>query len=69
LEAIAAVVIGGTSLMGGKGSIIGTVVGTLIMGVLTNLFRLRGVDTNVEMMAKAVIIIAAVRLQQGRKSL
>ncbi len=68
LEAIAAVVIGGTSLMGGKGSIVGTVVGTLIMGVLTNLFRLRGVDTNVEMMAKAVIIIAAVRLQQGRKT-
>lgn len=68
LEAIAAVVIGGTSLMGGKGSMLGTVVGALIMGVLTNLFRLRGVDANMEMMAKAVIIIAAVRLQQGRRS-
>jgi len=64
LEAIAAVVIGGTSLMGGKGSIWGTVIGTLILGVLTNIFRLRGVDINVEMMVKALIIIAAVWLQQ-----
>jgi ribose transport system permease protein len=64
LDAIAAVVIGGTSLAGGKGTVWGTIVGTLIMGVLTNLFRLRGVDINVEMMVKAVIIVAAVRLQQ-----
>lgn len=67
LEAIAAVVIGGTSLMGGKGSIFGTIVGTLIMGILTNIFRLRGVDINIEMMVKALIIIAAVRLQMTKK--
>jgi ribose transport system permease protein len=67
LEAIAAVVIGGTSLAGGKGSIWGTIVGTLIMGVLTNIFRLRGVDVNVEMMVKAVVIIAAVWIQQARR--
>lgn len=66
LEAIAAVVIGGSSLAGGKGTIWGTIVGTLIMGILTNIFRLRGVDTNVEMMVKAVIIIMAVRLQQRK---
>jgi len=65
LDAIAAVVIGGTSLAGGKGSIVGTIIGTLIMGVLTNIFRLRGVDINVEMMVKAGIIIAAVWLQQA----
>lgn len=65
LDAIAAVVIGGTSLAGGAGTIAGTLVGTLIMGVLTNIFRLRGVDINVEMMIKAGIIIAAVWLQQG----
>jgi ribose transport system permease protein len=68
LEAIAAVVIGGTSLMGGRGSIGGTVVGSLIIGILTNVLRLNNVDANVEMMAKAVIILGAVWLQQtGRK--
>jgi len=67
LEAIAAVVIGGTSLMGGSGSIAGTVVGTLIMGILTNILRLNNVDNNLEMIAKAVIIVAAVWLQQAGK--
>jgi ribose transport system permease protein len=64
LEAIAAVVIGGTSLAGGKGSMLGTLVGTLIMGILTNLLRLNNVDSNTEMMLKAGIIIAAVWIQQ-----
>jgi ribose transport system permease protein len=66
LEAIAAVVIGGTSLSGGKGSITGTIVGTLIMGVLTNILGLNNVDSNVQMMLKAVIIVAAVCIQQKR---
>jgi ribose/xylose/arabinose/galactoside ABC-type transport system permease subunit len=66
LDAIAAVVIGGTRLSGGKGSIFGTIVGTLIMGVLTNMLRLRNVDSNVEMMVKAVIIILAVAVQRQR---
>lgn len=65
LDAIAAVVIGGTSLAGGRGSIAGTIIGTLIMGVLTNIFRLKGVDINAEMMVKAGIIVAAVWLQQA----
>jgi ribose transport system permease protein len=64
LEAIAAVVIGGTSLAGGKGNMPGTLIGTLIMGVLTNMLRLNNVDSNTEMMLKAVIIIAAVWIQQ-----
>jgi ribose transport system permease protein len=64
LDAIAAVVIGGTPLTGGKGSIIGTVIGTLIIGVITNIMGLRGWDENVKWMAKAVIIIAAVLFQQ-----
>ena len=65
LDAIAAVVIGGTRLSGGKGSISGTIVGTLIMGVLTNMLRLNNVDSNVEMMIKAVIIVLAVAVQRA----
>ena len=66
LDAIAAVVIGGTRLSGGKGSISGTIVGTLIIGVLTNMLRLNNVDSNVEMMIKAVIIVLAVAVQRER---
>lgn len=68
LDAIASVVIGGTRLSGGKGSITGTIVGSLIMGVLTNMLRLKNVDSNVEMMIKAVIIILAVATQKQRKT-
>ncbi len=68
LDAIAAVVIGGTRLSGGQGTIAGTVIGTLIMGVLTNMLRLNDIDSNVEMMIKAVIIVLAVALQRSRKS-
>jgi ribose transport system permease protein len=64
LEAIAAVVIGGTHLAGGRGSIAGTVVGTLIMGTLTNVLRLNNVDSNIELILKSVIIVATVWLQQ-----
>jgi ribose transport system permease protein len=67
LDAIAAVVIGGTSLAGGSGSITGTIIGTLIMGVLTNILRLENIDTNIEMMVKAAIIVVAVAIQAGRK--
>ena len=64
LDAIAAVVIGGTMMSGGKGSIPGTIVGVFVMGILGNLFRLRGMDSNIEMMVKAVIIIIAVWAQK-----
>ena len=67
LDAIAAVVMGGTSLAGGKGSVFGTVVGTLIMGVLTNILRLKQIDANAELMIKALIIVAAVWAQQKRR--
>jgi ribose transport system permease protein len=69
LDAIAAVVIGGTSLAGGSGSITGTIIGTLIMGVLTNILRLENIDTNIEMMVKAAIIVVAVAIQAGRKKI
>ena len=68
LDAIAAVVIGGTKLSGGQGTVAGTIIGTLIMGVLTNILRLNNIDSNVEMMIKAVIIVLAVAVQRSRKS-
>jgi len=67
LDAIAAVVIGGTQLSGGKGTILGTIVGTLMIGVLTNMLRLNNVDSNVEMMVKGGIILLAVAVQKQGK--
>lgn len=65
LDAIAAVVIGGTSLMGGRGSVIGTMVGVLILGYLGNILNLQEVPSEVQDILKGVIIIGAVLLQQG----
>jgi ribose transport system permease protein len=67
LDVIAAVVIGGTSLMGGRGSIVGTMMGALIIGVLNNGFNLMAVDTHVQLVAKGAIIILAVLLDQYLK--
>jgi ribose transport system permease protein len=69
LDAIAAVVIGGTQLSGGKGTVLGTIVGTLMIGVLTNMLRLTNIDSNVEMMVKGGIILLAVAIQkQGKRA-
>ncbi|MDI3473414.1 MAG: ribose transport system permease protein [Thermotogaceae bacterium] len=68
LDAIAAVVIGGTSLSGGKGSIIGTVQGALIMGVLNNGLVLMGVSPFWQQVIKGFVIILAVILDKlGKK--
>ena len=64
LDAIAAVVIGGTSLMGGKGSIAGTFVGVLIFGFLSNILQLNNIDSNTQLVLKGGIILAAVLLQE-----
>jgi ribose transport system permease protein len=64
LDAIAAVVIGGTLLSGGRGTIVGTVFGVLIFATLTNVFTLNNLDTSTQAVAKGVIIVAAVLLQQ-----
>jgi ribose transport system permease protein len=60
LDAIAAVVIGGASLLGGSGSALGTLVGALIMGVLRNGLNLLGVSSYVQQIAIGAVIIAAV---------
>lgn len=65
LDAIAAVVIGGTSLMGGKGSVVGTVVGVLIIGYLSNILNLQEVPSEVQDILKGLIIVGAVLLQEG----
>ena len=65
LDAIAAVVIGGTSLMGGRGSVIGTMVGVLILGYLGNILNLQEVSSEVQDILKGVIIVGAVLLQEG----
>ena len=65
LDAIAAVVIGGTSLMGGRGTVIGTMVGVLILGYLGNILNLQEVPSEVQDILKGVIIIGAVLLQEG----
>ena len=64
LDAIAAVVIGGTLLSGGRGTIVGTVLGVLIFTTLTNVFTLNNLDTSTQAVAKGAIIVAAVLLQQ-----
>ena len=64
LDAIAAVVVGGTLLVGGRGTITGTVFGVLIFATLTNVFTQNNLSTSVQALAKGMIIVAAVLLQQ-----
>ena len=64
LDAIAAVVIGGTLLTGGRGTIVGTVLGVLIFATLSNVFTLNNQDTSTQAVAKGLIIVVAVLLQQ-----
>jgi ribose transport system permease protein len=64
LIVIASVVIGGTSLFGGEGTVIGTVAGALMLGALRNILVLNNVDSNKQPVITAVIIVAAVALQK-----
>ncbi len=64
LDAIAAVIIGGTLLSGGRGTIIGSILGLLIFTVITNLFILNGLNTSDQLIAKGLIIVVAVLMQR-----
>ena len=64
LDVIAAVVIGGTLLTGGRGSIFGTVLGVLIFSTLTNIFTLNNLSLSVQLVAKGAIIVIAVLIQR-----
>jgi ribose/xylose/arabinose/galactoside ABC-type transport system permease subunit len=67
LESIAAVVVGGTSLMGGRGSIIGTFFGALLIGVLYNAMNLLNVDSYLQKVVLGAVILLAVVLDELRK--
>ncbi len=67
LDAIAAAVIGGVSLAGGAGRISGTVIGTVILGVMTSGFTFIGIDAYVQGIVKGIIIVAAVVVDQYRQ--
>ncbi len=68
LEAIAAVVIGGTSLSGGKGGVWGTLAGALILFILLNLFNIQNVPSYYQDVFKGIIIVAAVLMQYKRSN-
>ena len=67
LDVIAAVVVGGTSLSGGRGSLVGTLAGTLFIGVLNNGLNLANVDPYTQKVALGVVILAAVWLDQTQR--
>lgn len=66
LQAIAAVIIGGTSLLGGRGSIIGTVIGALIMSVLVNGLRIMSIQTEWQNVVVGIVVLLAVFLDSLR---
>ena len=67
LDAIAATVIGGSSLLGGEGSLTGTLIGALIMGVLRNGLNLLNVSSFLQQVVIGVVIIGAVLVDMGLK--
>lgn len=64
LDAIAAVVLGGTSLAGGKGGIIGTIIGALIIGILNNALNLMDVTSYYQLLVKGIVILIAVLIDR-----
>ncbi|WP_372448855.1 ABC transporter permease [Saccharopolyspora endophytica] len=66
LDGIAAVVVGGTSLAGGRGSVIGTIAGALLLGILNNILSLNSVNTDLQLLIKGLVIVAAAALQRLR---
>lgn len=67
LDAIAATILGGTSLFGGRGTILGTIIGSLVIGIINNGLVLLGVQSSVQEVVKGVLIIVAVALTAVRR--
>ena len=68
LDAIAAVIIGGTSMAGGRGTIWGTVIGAVTLGVINNMLNMVGISTYLQGTVKGLVIIGAVFIQRQRQS-
>ena len=66
LSAIAAVILGGTSLFGGSGTVVGTLFGALLIGLINNGLILAGLDTSQQQVVRGVIIILAVALARRK---
>jgi ribose/xylose/arabinose/galactoside ABC-type transport system permease subunit len=67
LDTIAAVVIGGISLMGGRGNIIGAIIGAIIIGVVNNGLNIMGVGSGIQSLVKGIIIFTAVAVDMQRR--
>ena len=67
LDAIAAAIIGGTSMSGGRGSLAGTLVGVLILGIISNVLVMWGVSANLQDAVKGIVIVAAVLMQPRKR--
>ncbi|MDY0290599.1 MAG: ABC transporter permease [Sphaerochaeta sp.] len=67
MDAIAATVIGGTSVTGGEGSIVGTMIGVLILTVINNMFNLLGIQVHVQYLVKGMIILIVVGIDSYSK--
>lgn len=65
LDAIAAAIIGGTLLSGGRGTIVGSVLGVLVFITIQNIFALNNLESAVQQIAKGAIIVAAVLVQRS----
>lgn len=67
LDAISAVIIGGTPMMGGSGTIVGTIFGAIILGIINNMLNMLGISPYLQGTVKGLVIIGAVLLQRGRR--
>jgi ribose transport system permease protein len=68
LSVIAAAVLAGTSLFGGKGTVIGSIMGALMIGLINNGLILAGLEFSQKLIARGVIIILAVAISQNRRT-
>jgi len=60
-DALTAIVLGGTSVMGGKGTVLGTVIGVVFVGILANGFTLMGLESNMQYIVQGVVLVIAMR--------